>query len=522
MWALHPDAKTRRLNSPMATSAIEASTARGETGAAEDLDAGLTSRLQHWEKLFASAVLVLGIVAGVLARGCLSLHDAGTYWPDEIFNGIEVGHRLAFGYGLLPWEYMVGARTWVFPGLLAGLLRALAAAGLVDPAQYVPAVKLVFTMLAGTTAAAVYVLARRLGADRLSAAVGAVGFALFVPAIYFAPRTLSETASALPVIAGFALALPAGASSRQRLIGAALLGSTLALRLPNGMFCASLIGVFALRREWRAAIEATAMIAAAFLVSGGIDWVTWGSPFHSSIAYMTFTLKGGASRWGVSPGGYYLVSLFTSGGYAFVALAGLAIAAMCRRPYLAVLILPYLLVHSLIAHKELRFVYPWLPLLAVGAAMGLNLLRRRRPPAIHFAACLLVIALVGAGTSRFHDLTYGQLGAYSGLKASLTAYDDPGPTNRLLTVAGRQGDICGIKVETANTLDTGGYTYLHRRVPLFDGKATQANGQFNYLVTGTPAPAGTALVARDHRVRLSRLPGGCPLSTRGAGAAAGF
>ena len=505
----------------MATSTAPANTGGDHAVAARE-PAQEVGILARWEGPAATTVLVLGLFGGVLARGWLALHDAGTYWPDEIFNGIEVGHRLAFGYGVLPWEYILGARTWVFPGILAALLRGLAAVGITDPAQYVPAVKLVFTLIAGATAWLAYLLARRLGADRLSAAAGAAAFALFVPAIYFAPRTLSETASALPVMAGFTLALPPGASRRQRVIGAAILGSTLALRLPNGMFCVSLLGVYVMRRQWRALAEAATVIGAAFVAIGVFDWVTWGSPFHSSVEYMTFTLKGGAAQWGVSPPGYYLATLFSSGGLVFVALAVLALVAMRWRPYLAMLILPYILVHSLIAHKELRFIYPWMPLLAVGAAMGLTLLRGARPRTIHFAACALLLALVAGGAYRFHHLTFAQLGAYSGLKASLTAYDDPGPTNRLLIVAGRQPDICGIRVETANLFDSGGYTYLHRRVPLLDGTATGSDGEFNYVITGQPAPPGAVVVAAERGILLSRLPGGCPRPAPAALAAAGL
>ncbi len=33
-------------------------------------------------------------------------------WPDEIFQTLEQGHRLAFGYGIIPWEFREGVRFY--------------------------------------------------------------------------------------------------------------------------------------------------------------------------------------------------------------------------------------------------------------------------------------------------------------------------------------------------------------------------------------------------------------------------
>src|SRR6185369_14224273 len=45
--------------------------------------------------------------------------EHGVVWPDEVYQSLEQAHRLVFGFGFLPWEFDVGARSWVFPGLLA-------------------------------------------------------------------------------------------------------------------------------------------------------------------------------------------------------------------------------------------------------------------------------------------------------------------------------------------------------------------------------------------------------------------
>jgi len=42
-------------------------------------------------------------------------------YPDEILQYLEQGHRLAFGYGFVPWEYVYGTRNFLIPGLISGI-----------------------------------------------------------------------------------------------------------------------------------------------------------------------------------------------------------------------------------------------------------------------------------------------------------------------------------------------------------------------------------------------------------------
>src|SRR5258707_1573668 len=93
------------------------------------------------------ALLFLSLAAGTGTRAWLSLHDDGIYWPDEIYQSLEPAHRLAFGYGMVAWEFVEGARSWLLPGVLAGLLKVSAQLGLDSPRQYLPLVRLLFSAL---------------------------------------------------------------------------------------------------------------------------------------------------------------------------------------------------------------------------------------------------------------------------------------------------------------------------------------------------------------------------------------
>jgi len=64
-------------------------------------------------------VLFASLAAGAALRLWLAFSDDGVHWPDEIYQTLEPAHRAAFGYGLLAWEFLEGARSWALPGLIA-------------------------------------------------------------------------------------------------------------------------------------------------------------------------------------------------------------------------------------------------------------------------------------------------------------------------------------------------------------------------------------------------------------------
>ena len=61
----------------------------------------------------------------------------GINHPDEVFQTVEQAHRLVFGTGLVPWEFVYGTRSWVLPGTLAGLMM-LASQFCAGPSCYMP------------------------------------------------------------------------------------------------------------------------------------------------------------------------------------------------------------------------------------------------------------------------------------------------------------------------------------------------------------------------------------------------
>jgi len=183
-------------------------------------------------------------------------------------------------------------------------------------------------------------------------------------------------------------------------------------------------------------------------------------------------------------------------------------AFLCRQTDLLVAAGAVLALHSAVPHKELRFVFPVLPLLCALAAMGWDRLRAASPPrvrALGWGALATSLLLSAASLGR---LTFGALGQYGRARRFDSALDDGGAVNRLLLRAHALPDLCGLKVETRHLAWTGGHSYLHRPVPLYGTPGpARSTGHFNYAVTGRGGPGRE--VAAEGSQALVRLRADC-------------
>jgi hypothetical protein len=457
------------------------------------------------------ALLLLVLATGAAFRLHWALNDDGLYWPDEVYQSLEPAHRLVYGYGLLAWEFIEGARNWALPGLVAGVLGLARLLGGTDPAVYLGLTKAFFAVLGVASAWGSWRLARAHGASEGTAAAGTALFALAAVPVYFAPRALSENASALPVVLGLALLLPREAARRAVWAGASLLGLAVVLRLQNGVFCVGLLAVLLAGRRWRAAGEALAVLAGWAFLHGLLDWLTWGRWFHSALVYLDFNvLRGGAEAWGTAPFSYYGRVLLTGMPAVFCVTAVLALVAVRRAPGLWALTALFFLLHALQPHKELRFLIPALPLFAALAGVGLeSLLHGWSPLWLRAAGTLGVVGVAAASGIRAEKLTFGDVGQYEDSRPGVSAWDDSGDVNRLLRDAGRRDDVCGLKVEVVHLAWTGGYSYFHRPVPLYAHNGPpRESGHFSHVIT-LPDYAPGEVVDRRGPLVLSRVRGDC-------------
>jgi phosphatidylinositol glycan class B len=459
--------------------------------------------------------------AGLLWVWTAAARD-GVFWPDEIYQSLEPAHRLAFGYGFLAWEYQVGARSWLFPAVLAAVLKLGAGAGLSQPASLLLLVKLFMVAVGLAGMLASMRLARALAGDRAAVLAGVL-VAAFTPHVVFAGRCLSETATATALV--WASSLLAGARPGGHRLSGALASFATLLRPGNGVAAAMLLGsqwITGRRREAYRYLTAALAIAA---VGGALDWATWGAPFHSLWLYVRYNvMEGHAADYGTAPGWYYVQALWTSTGPAVLLLAlGLASVPRAAYGFLAVA-LAHGVAHSLLAHKELRFLIPVMPLTLALAAVGLErrlsqLAARAGWLSPRLATGALAGAMAALMIGRASGLTYGEMGYHAPGMEEERVGAISGDFNRLLLRAHELPDLCGLAVAGAPIIWLGGYSYLHRDVPFFelDPPTPEGSPAANYvLVPSTwPPPSAASEIARSGTASLYRFDRTCGSPPRG-------
>ena len=359
-----------------------------------------------------------------------SLTDIG--YSDELMQYLEQANRLATGHGLIPWESRAGLRNALIPQLLAGpvwLGHALAPGTL----AHVVLARLAFLLLTLMALPAAW----KLGAahSRGAALAALTVVSLWWESALFSQFLLSESLGAALVLASAALLIDP-AASRTRL-GAAglLLGLAVLVRLQYAP-AALVLAASALRADRARWTAVTGGALAAMAIGALSDLAAGAVPFGWALVTVKLNLGAGiAARFGTLPPGAYLGMLNTH--LAPVAL-GVVLAAAFAPARLRPLLwaaLANLLVHSLIGHKEYRFV--WLTTLlllvlaAVGSVRAVERLRGGQPLSLKGAALL---CLGWALLSLWSDHVTGGARAYRG----------GGAVARLAASAAQDPEVCAI------------------------------------------------------------------------------
>jgi hypothetical protein len=467
--------------------------------------------------------LTVLVVVGAALRIWLGVAGDGIYHPDEVYQLLEPAHRAAFGYGLSAWEWEYGARNWFLPGLLAGYLKAIGWVGLSNPLEYVDATRAAVSLLHASAGAGVYLLARQHRVGPWLAAVGA-GFFLFNPVtIYLGFRTLSETISTPLVVFGFFFALRAAYDDESDApgwplwLGMSLLGAAVLMRLQNAIFIVPLVLFWRFRGREKLYAESLKVLVVWALIYGVIDWVTWGLPFQSAGAYIRFNLlmDGSTANYGAEPVYQYVVVMVTSMGLLGVLTLALPLAAWKRGTELFACAFLFFGLHCAFPHKDLRFISGALPLLAVLAAVGLDILGERLArrtdvdaQILKWALAALMVPPMLVGTIEISGLTMGALGQAETLETDddTAALDFNGPANRLLASAAERDDICGLYLQGEWATHFGGHTYFHRDVPFFHaGNQPKTPDQVNYVIAGPPQTLNSTPVDIEGEYQLYRV-----------------
>jgi phosphatidylinositol glycan class B len=331
----------------------------------------------RWSRFLGRALAVAFLLIVVAAF----LSD-GYYHPDEHFQTLEFA---SFKLGTtpaedLPWEFRYRIRSFVQPGLYFLLVRGLEAVGVHDPFLWTLAFRLVSGLSALLALGALALGSYRWFAEDEARryAVGALCLVWYMP--YLAVRTSSETLGGSAFLLGFALLslFESGAAPPLADVACgALLGLAFDLRFALGVAIGGLL-------LWAVAIAriparrlALCLFGLSLSLGLGVLVDRWGYGAWElpAVRYFTTNLVQGqaAGRFGERPW-YGFVTLAAENPLAplvLILMAG-SVLAWCRKPLhpLTWASAPLVLVHTVVQHKELRFLFPVAPLAPLLLVLG--------------------------------------------------------------------------------------------------------------------------------------------------------
>ncbi|MCX8505336.1 MAG: hypothetical protein ORN98_01810 [Alphaproteobacteria bacterium] len=334
-------------------------------------------------------VLLFGLA--VAARLVIGYAFPGMVFFDEIYQILEPAHFRAFGTGLLPWEYYLGIRSWLLPMIFAPMMQ-FAAVFSTNPDLVLLPIKIFLAGLGAVTAIIAYGFGLRYYNRRVAVLIG-VMMALWSEQIYFATHPLTEII-ATPILLWVlylsdgvlkaAKSAPTPNFRRYFSIGL-LMGLVFVLRFHLAPALA-VVAIWLISAGERATLwtRALAIFCGGIMVgtaAAGFDWLTLGTPLQSVWLNAVVNLQDGVSSgFGTSPPWDVFDLIWRYWLVMTPIMAGLIWLAWRRSPLLLVAGLMILLTHTIIAHKEPRFIYPAMTIFTLLAAMGLNEAYQRLAP----------------------------------------------------------------------------------------------------------------------------------------------
>jgi hypothetical protein len=410
-----------------------------------------------WGRLRRQVPLIVLLIAAGIVRVVATVQTSNSFlYPDELFQYLEQAHRHVFGYGVIPWEYRLGLRSWLYPLLLSVPMRLGDALG-PDGSLYLLLPRTLAALSSLAIVWAAYALGRRLSVTH--AIVAAFVVAVWFEFILYAAHSLTESLSFSAFMVGAVLASDARRST-PLLIGAGLaFGLAAIFRFQHIPAIAAFVLASRLPlRLWLPIIAGAAIAAGA---SAAVDLYAGQAPFGWLIANIGSNfLAGKADQFGTSPLLAYLGETLHRWGLWLLPILLLAVrGARFDRPLMWAA-LANLAFHMAIPHKEYRFIFLTISIVVILAGLGTGdmlIAMRKRWAAIPLpilAAAALSIWLGASVMQALSPVVAGDWKAYS-------------PLPEALAKTRRVGNLCGVVVYRTGFWTGASYAMLHRKVPLY-------------------------------------------------------
>ncbi len=418
--------------------------------------------------------------------------------PDELWQYLEPAYHLVRGRWVIAWEYREGIRTWLIPALLS-IPIAIGKAVSPDSQFYIYLARTVLAALSLLVVGSAAGLGLKI--SRLHGFFAGFVAAVWFELIYFGPRALSE-AIALALILPAAYLLFAHEGPRVRLrfaLAGLLLGLCVSVRLQYAPALA-VLAIWGCKTRWRDAWIPLVLGGLVGLgVDGAIDAAMGQTPFAWAFKNLGINLiQNKSASFGVEAPSWYLHRLERIWKWFAPVVLFLACVGGRRYPALLVAAVINIAVHSMIPHKEYRFILVSDALIIVLAGMGtadaIGWISKRRPNvprgALVIGACAIwvVVSLVLAESKPFKAEWKNGRGLIQSQR-----------------LAGGVPDACGLALYRFPYPLAAAYAYYDRDTPIYlfmgtdaEARAQTARQSFNVVIS----PWGHAAeLGADYKLR---------------------
>ena len=424
-----------------------------------------------WKKIHLVAFV------GFLIRAAIALASEQVHQADEIFQYLEQAHRLVFGYGYIPWEYRFGIRSWILPGALSLLLQLFQFLHLDDPNLYIPVIKIFFCCASISLIYSAYIIGRNLVSEQ-AGRIAAILTCVWYELIYFSPKPTPEVLSTYLLMIALAIATTRFAPQNPLLFGfICALSGLLRFQYLPAIAIIAIFGYLGYKKRDRLAMAGSIVLTV--MVAGYVDYFTWGSFFASYYNNYLFNAVYKVSLLFGKQHPLYLLGTLTicSAGIfpivAFLSLKKASRLTKTRQFWLLWLSAASILVsHSLIPHKEHRFVFVVIPIFLILAAIvisdGIAQYLSRKPVNRAFTWLLSFFILTTSVCSSFVVFPYESLYVHTKFSKNNPSIISQQPILKAYLFLSKEPDLFAI-LNTFSSLwsKTGGYYYLHRDVPIY-------------------------------------------------------
>lgn len=306
-----------------------------------------------------------------------------TYFnPDEHWQALEVAHKITFGYGHLTWEWKRGIRSYLHPLLFSFLYKVLAILGLDTPLFMIKAPRLLQSIFSAVGDFYLYKLSSALFGDYVAK------WALFSQLtnwfVFFCfNRTLSNSLETVLTLVSLYYwpcirfdSIKFSKVSRKLALFMAALSCAVRPTSAITWLYVGLLELFSAHDRLRFIFLEAAPIGSLVLgITFLLDRLMYGSWIIVPLNFLKFNvLSSGGDFYGTHKWHWYFTQGFSVMLFSFIPFSISGIITS-RKWKLTGLIIWVLGIHSLLGHKEFRFVLPILPIALMFSGYSLATLR---------------------------------------------------------------------------------------------------------------------------------------------------